>query len=208
MSDSVEIRFEEEHFYNAVETLSSTIKQDYNPDFVIGIARGGVPLGRELADSDQLDAAYREIALRSYDGQEQQKQVSLLDQYLDDLHGDILLVDDIVDSGNTMEQAIAYLQEQENIETDSIKTAAIHHKPEHSSFEPDYFYQAVRDQQEHAIQNSEGSDLLDQETKDRLTDEAIWIIYPWEDDENETIRRRTWLGDIHPPATDVDILGD
>ena len=66
-------------------------------------------------------------------------------------HGNILVVDNICDSGETL----SIFKNEPN-----VYTATIHHK-QTASFEPDFWYSLVRGK--------------------------AWIVYPWEQQESETI---------------------
>jgi hypoxanthine phosphoribosyltransferase len=62
---------------------------------------------------------------------------------------DLLVIDDVTDTGETLSTAVSYLQEQNPFR---IRTAVLHHKIS-SGFTPDYYAELVKDWR--------------------------WIIYPW-----------------------------
>lgn len=109
------------------QQLAMLIKTShYQPDIIIAIGRGGYVPARLLCD--YLDImALTSIKIEHYlSGSEKQKQAVI--RY--PLHADIkdqrvLLVDDVNDSGDTLEIAIQHLQ---SFQPGEIRTAVIHHK--------------------------------------------------------------------------------
>lgn len=122
----------------------------YRPDVVVAIARGGYMPARLLCDSLNLtDLSSIRIAHYTAGSQKQQK-AQLVEGLCRDLSGkNVLLVDDISDTGDTLELARNHLVEHG---ADTLRIAVLHHK-QTSTVEPDYFAHRI--------------------TKWR------WIIYPW-----------------------------
>lgn len=103
-------------------------------DEIVAIARGGLSLGLIL--SDFLQKPISTITIQSYTDIKKQglvRMTSKLGKPIRDRN--ILLVDDIADSGKTFHRAISYLTA---FRPKSISTAALFYKP-HSSFQPDFF---------------------------------------------------------------------
>lgn len=130
--------------------LAEHIRGRCTPDLVIAIGRGGFVPARVVCDSLMIttltsirvehwgEAAecYREARVRyplsiSVEGQ------------------DLLVIDDVTDTGDTLEAALEYIHSQN---PQSVKTGVLHHKT-NSSFIPDYYAKVV-----------EG---------------WHWIVYPW-----------------------------
>ncbi len=123
------------------EKLANDLKSRYEKtiDVVIGIAKGGLPISVYLANS--LGAQWDSIRIKSYTADGIRGKLELL--Y--DLHTDIkdktvMLVDDIVDEGKTMEFAIRYLNERYHPK--KIITTSLILKP-HSEFRPDNYTQEI-----------------------------------------------------------------
>jgi hypothetical protein len=122
----------------------------YRPDVVVAIARGGYVPARLLCDSLNLtDLSSIRIAHYTAGSQKQHK-AQLVESLCRDLSGkNVLLVDDVSDTGDTLELARNHLVEHG---ADTLRIAVLHHK-QTSTVEPDYFAHRI--------------------TKWR------WIIYPW-----------------------------
>lgn len=107
-------------------------------DLVIGIARGGIPVAMVVAD--RLGTKIDFINVKSYTDVEKREKPQILTTIIEDISGRrVLLVDDLVDRGDTMETISHYLSAQG---PKSIKTAVLFTKP-WSSFQPDYSLQVV-----------------------------------------------------------------
>ena len=102
-------------------------------DLVIGVARGGIPVA--MVVSDRLGAKVDFINVKSYDGIGTRTKPRILTTITENLRGErVLLVDDIVDQGDTMRAVTEYLRANSPAE---IKTAALFTKP-WSTVEPDF----------------------------------------------------------------------
>jgi hypoxanthine phosphoribosyltransferase len=125
-------------------------KTRYRPDIVVAIARGGYVPARLLCDSLNLtDLSSFRIA-HYIEGSQKQQKALLVESLCRDLSGkNVLLVDDVSDTGDTLELARNHLAEHG---AETIRIAVLHHK-QTSTVEPDYFAHRV--------------------IKWR------WIIYPW-----------------------------
>lgn len=102
------ITYTYEHFLNDIQTLTTRCEA-FKPDTILAVARGGVTLAHALAMS--LDVRnLQSIRVESYDGEFQREAVSILGKT--DLEGykRVLVVDDIVDSGQTLAALLPYLR--------------------------------------------------------------------------------------------------
>jgi uncharacterized protein len=117
-----------------LERLAKAVAADrVKFDLVIGIARGGVPVA--MVVSDRLGAKVDFINVKSYDGIGTRTKPKILTTITENLRGErVLLVDDIVDQGDTMKTVVEYLKTNSPAE---IKTAALFTKP-WSSVKPDF----------------------------------------------------------------------
>lgn len=123
-----------EHFLNDIQTLTARCEA-FKPDTVLAVARGGVTLAHALAMS--LDVRnLQSIRVESYDGESQRETVSILGRAdLEDCKR-VLVVDDIVDSGQTLAALIPYLHsEYLNCE---FKIATLFTKPT-ALLQPDFY---------------------------------------------------------------------
>ena len=120
------------------------------PDMIVSIGRGGYIPARILCDF--LDIyALTSLRVEHYKkGIEQQPTARIADPLCADLSGQrVLIVDDVSDTGDTYEVAIAHVRQ---FHPHEIKTASLHHKVV-SHYKPDFYAQKV--------------------VKWR------WLIYPW-----------------------------
>ncbi|MBU0959362.1 MAG: hypothetical protein KKB31_05450 [Nanoarchaeota archaeon] len=105
-------------------------------DCLLCIGSGGLILGKLIADSKAIPLSA--IIANSYDkGEKSKKQVKLSNiATISPLKGKVLVVDDLADSGETLEAVIELLKTFPNIT--NIKTAVTFTKP-HSKITPDYY---------------------------------------------------------------------
>jgi len=117
------------------------INSGYQPDFLVGLARGGWVLSRVLCDhlgiKDLVSLKVEHWGVTATpDGSARIKYAFDVD-----LTGrKVLIVDDITDTGQSMQLAVDYVK-QKNPE--EIKTAALRHI-EDSGFMPDYFAEEIK----------------------------------------------------------------
>lgn len=128
-------------FGRLVEELVSKIKaSNYAYDLVIGIARGGIPAALEIANRLNLKIDFVNIKSYLNDRTKQKPQIlSTLSEKVEDRK--ILIVDDIIDSGDTMGTIIEWLNQQK---PRSIETTALFVKP-WSKFTPTYTVGTVKE---------------------------------------------------------------
>lgn len=119
------------------------------PDFIVGVWRGGSPVGIAIQEVfEYLGASTDHIAIRtaSYTGiGERNRSVDVhgLDYLVERLQTNhtVLLVDDIHDTGLSIDQVIKQLQQRCGDKTIHIKIATPYFKPDHNQTNriPDYF---------------------------------------------------------------------
>lgn len=129
-------------YYSKIESLAVKIYQsNWNFNQIVCLARGGLRLG------DILSRIYRKplaiLAATSYTGEGDRVRGSLkfsrdLTMTADQLGSRILLVDDLVDSGTTLQQAVQWLEEHYGAGIEEVRTAVLWYKG-CSIFPPDYY---------------------------------------------------------------------
>lgn len=123
-----------------------------NPNIIISIGKGGLIPGTILAE--HYGCNNLNLGLKSYKGKTRGTIVEY--QSLENYHAfqniNVLIVDDIADSGETFEYAVSKFKGNG---CENIKTASVFYKP-CSRFRPDYSSQTI--------------------------DSDIWIVQPWESD--------------------------
>lgn len=111
----------------------------FTPDIIICIARGGYIPARLICDYLDIDNL-ASIRIKHYTGSDKSEAAQLIDPLSINIQGmKVLLVDDINDSGDTLQVALDYLASFNPIE---IKVAVLHHKVI-STLVPDYYAQKI-----------------------------------------------------------------
>lgn len=131
------------------------LKSGFKPKFIVGVWRGGTPTGIAVQEIlDYYDVKTDHIAIRtsSYIGMEQQKEVRVhgLEYIINNINAEdhLLLVDDVFDSGRSVDAIIERLREKCRRNTpEVIKVATVYYKPERNvtKITPDYFLHETDD---------------------------------------------------------------
>ncbi|MBI4215006.1 phosphoribosyltransferase [archaeon] len=134
--------------WEEVEEMSRAMAdraQEFEPEVVVGISRGGFIPAVLVSDELGVPQVYA-VNIKRYVGVGKSLPAPLLLQKLDVSHVKskrLLIVDDLVDKGDTMKAA---LQMSKNAEAAEVRTAALLCKS--PSFKPDYY---VRETQEWVV---------------------------------------------------------
>lgn len=114
--------------------LAQKIKKESGFDQIIAISRGGLVVGRILADFLGLPISL--FTIRAYKEIGKIKEPKITEELRIDIKGkNVLLADEIVDTGNTLALALSYLK---NFKPNKIKVAVLCYK-ERSKIIPDFF---------------------------------------------------------------------
>jgi len=124
--------------------LHSQIVQDnFAPDLIIGLSRGGlVPLGFIAGDGMLNNKQVRIIGISSYNINGEQSSLNLLFPVSDEelaqwrQYKTILIVDDIADSGKSLNWVVSFLRD--HLPEADIRTAVLFYK-QSSMIMPDYY---------------------------------------------------------------------
>ncbi|MFQ6129233.1 MAG: phosphoribosyltransferase [Candidatus Hadarchaeaceae archaeon] len=123
-----------EEVEEAVTTLADAIKREFDPDVIVGIARGGlIPAVRlsHLLGNKLL----RVIHVRYYKNVGLRLKKPELYADIKRISGKVLVVDDVTDTGTSLEFVLKHLRRKGAKE---IRVATIAYKPK-SRFKPDYY---------------------------------------------------------------------
>ena len=142
MADKLIITFEQ--YIKIVEKLAIEIHNNYKPTVLVGIMRGAAPILDILSRILKLPIAY--IVIQSYSGKGMEdkqgqlmfsREISSLAENKD--FNKVLLVDDLSDTGLTLNKSIEWLRKYEPIKDyiKEVKTACLW-KKKSSTFEPDF----------------------------------------------------------------------
>jgi uncharacterized protein len=141
---------------DSLELGRMIVRSGYRPTFLVGMWRGGAPIGiavQEVLDYHEIPTDHIAIRTSAYygiDKQEKTVRVHAIDYLVSRLDAEdrLLLVDDVFDSGRSLEAVIAELRRRcrRNL-PESIRTATVYYKPlrNRSSIEPDYCVRKVEE---------------------------------------------------------------
>ena len=142
MAEKLIITFDQ--YTKIVEKLAIEIHNNYKPTVLVGIVRGAAPILDILSRILKLPIAY--IVIQSYSGRGMEdkqgqlvfaREISSLAENKD--FNKVLLVDDLSDTGLTLNKSIEWLKKYEPIKDfiKEIKTACLW-KKKSSTFNPDF----------------------------------------------------------------------
>ena len=138
-----------DQYNETVEKLAIQIEDSgYKPTILIGIMRGAAPMIDVLSRVFKLKCAY--LAVESYSGEGTEDQQGELvfsremSSTVQEMKGNILLCDDLSDTGVTLNKSIDWLKKYPPLQgkIKSIKTAVLWKKKD-STFEPDFCAQKL-----------------------------------------------------------------
>ncbi|GMQ74878.1 MAG: phosphoribosyltransferase family protein [Gammaproteobacteria bacterium] len=147
----------EKHYVSAEQLLDDSfrlgmqiLESGFRPHFIVGIWRGGAPVGitvQELLDFFGIHTDHIAIRTSFYKGIEERDsriRVHGLQYVIDNVDADegLLIVDDVFDTGLSIEAVIANLQQRARRNTPTeIRIATAYFKPESNRTDrvPDYF---------------------------------------------------------------------
>ncbi len=145
-------------FGDCVITLYEKIQRGGVPHTIIGIANGGLNISKPLAN--WLQCKHIEISIHFYDGDKiaNKPYYANIPEFPLDVTN-ILLVDDILDSGKTIKY---FMDTTKLVQGVNFKIATLHWNPDGElGLKPDYY--------------------VDNKRKN------TWIVYPWEKEFVETL---------------------
>ncbi|MBI5732023.1 MAG: phosphoribosyltransferase [Candidatus Magasanikbacteria bacterium] len=143
--DKNELKISWQEYLTLIKELAAKIRQSsFSPDYVVGIARGGLIPGEALARNFKIPLAI--LSARSY-GTERKKRNKIffsrdLAMTTSGLSPKILLVDDLTETGETLNKSRRWLGHRYGDFIEEIKTAVLWHK-EISAFVPDFFVKFI-----------------------------------------------------------------
>lgn len=135
---------------DSIELAMRVVRSGFRCTFLVAIWRGGTPIGitvQEVLEYHGIHTDHIAIRTSSYAGMDQQAKVvrvHALDYLVSRLSSDdaLLLVDDVFDSGRSLEAVIGELQRRcrRNM-PERVRIATVYYKPErnHGPLKPDYY---------------------------------------------------------------------
>ncbi|MEM2757559.1 MAG: phosphoribosyltransferase [Sulfolobales archaeon] len=124
-------------------------ESSYLPEAIVAVSRGGLVPARIVSDLMNIDEVHSIKASLWGVGGRVSNEVLLYNVELPVKNKKVLIVDDVVDSGLTLNKIVGYIRE---FGPADVRTAVLHIKPS-SKYLPNYYVSKL--------------------------DEWLWIIYPW-----------------------------
>ncbi|WP_428240707.1 phosphoribosyltransferase [Gynuella sp.] len=135
---------------DSIRLGAKVVKSGFNPSFIIAVWRGGVPIGialQEYLEYRGIQSDHIAIRTASYSGIDQQArevQVFGLNYLVKNVEHDdrLLIVDDVFDTGRSIEAIIDELQRRARLNTPKdIRVAVPYYKPSRNETGrvPDYY---------------------------------------------------------------------
>ena len=123
-------------------SIYSEMKRDkYEPECIIGLLRGGIVPARIFSDLFHIFLDFFALDVKLYDKIGIRKPEPIIKSFNGDVQGKkILIIDDIWDSGITMNAVRDYLKDED------IKTATLYWR-ETAPNKPDYYAEIARDKE-------------------------------------------------------------
>jgi hypoxanthine phosphoribosyltransferase len=138
---------------DSLELGVQIVRSGYRPSFLVGIWRGGAPIGivvQEVLEYNGIECDHIAIRTSSYSGMDQQAKtvrVHALDYLVSRLSAEdeLLLIDDVFDSGRSLDAVIAELKARCRRNLPTIRIATVYFKParNRSSLKPDFYVRAT-----------------------------------------------------------------
>jgi hypoxanthine phosphoribosyltransferase len=139
---------------DSMELGLRVVRSGFRPTFLVGVWRGGAPIGiavQEILEYNGIECDHVSIRTSSYVGLDEQSRsvrVHAIDYLVSALNAEdqLLLIDDVFDSGRSLEAVIAELRRRcrRNL-PEQIRIATVYFKParNRSNLIPDYFVRAT-----------------------------------------------------------------
>lgn len=139
---------------DSMELGLQVVRSGLRPTFLVGIWRGGAPIGiavQEILEYNGIECDHVSIRTSSYMGIDRQSRtvrVHAVDYLVSSLNAEdqLLLIDDVFDSGRSLEAVIAELRRRcrRNL-PEQIRVATVYYKParNRSSLTPDFYVRAT-----------------------------------------------------------------
>ncbi len=116
------------------------VESGFRPDVIVAVSRGGFDPARILSDELNI-RSLASLQVIYYAGVNERNDKPQVKYPLNaDIAGlNVLVVDDVADSGNSLKVVKEYV---DSLDPREVRIATLHHKP-WSSFEPDYYAESV-----------------------------------------------------------------
>lgn len=146
----------EQLMQDSVELAKQILEDDFRPDYIVGVWRGGTPVGiavQEIIDFFGIESDHISIRTSSYRGIEQQRsrvRVHGLSYLTKQINADdsLLIVDDVFDTGLSVQAIVEKIHGRARKNTpEKIRIATAYFKPakNKTNMRPDYYVHETAD---------------------------------------------------------------
>jgi len=146
----------EQLMQDSVELAKQILEDDFRPDYIVGVWRGGTPVGiavQEIIDFFGIESDHISIRTSSYRGIEQQRSrvrvhgLSYLTKQIN-AEDSLLIVDDVFDTGLSVQAIVEKIRGRARKNTpEKIRIATAYFKPtkNKTDMKPDYYVHETAD---------------------------------------------------------------
>lgn len=127
--ENINILINKARLEKRIEEMAKEIEKDYEGKEIVflGILKGSVPFMWDLAKRIKNNIIFEFIEVSSYKGTESTGEITIHKDIKDSIKGkDIIIIEDIVDTGKTLDFLIEHIKEKK---PNSIKIATLLSKP-------------------------------------------------------------------------------
>jgi len=142
MKDNIQFRFVSWTDLEAYcdEIYAQMLCNNYKPDCIVGLLRGGIVPARIFSDYFNVLIDFFALDVKLYNGINDKNDEVKIKFFDGDVKGkNILIVDDILDSGKTMEAVLSYFY----LKGEKVTTATVFWK-EAAKSKPDYYAEVAK----------------------------------------------------------------
>ncbi len=131
----IDVLISEKQIESRIAKLADEIMQDYKGKEIVflGILKGSIVFMTDLAKKIKNDIEFEFMQLQSYEGENSTGKIEVKQDITGRIEGkDVIIIEDIVDTGRTLEFLLQYL---EKFKPNSIKTCTLLSKPSRREIE-------------------------------------------------------------------------
>ena len=131
----IDVLISEKQIESRIAKLADEIMQDYKDKEIVflGILKGSIVFMTDLAKKIKNDIEFEFMQLQSYEGENSTGKIEVKQDITGRIEGkDVIIIEDIVDTGRTLEFLLQYL---EKFKPNSIKTCTLLSKPSRREIE-------------------------------------------------------------------------
>lgn len=127
--ENINVLINKSRIEKRIEEIAKEIEKDYEGRDIVflGILKGSMPFMWELAKRIKNNVIFEFIEVSSYEGTESTKKITIHKDIKNSIKGkDVIVIEDIIDTGRTLSFLLEHLKEKE---PNSLKIATLLSKP-------------------------------------------------------------------------------